>query len=99
MTKIEPGEIVIIVLREPREKIWGTLGEITPAGVFVRGIDLNSFEEFARSVKEGDEYYGLSEQFFPLWRVERISKDERNGSIPATHEQFMDKTGFSLNEI
>ena len=99
MTKIEPGEMVIVILREPREKMWGVLGEIAPAGVFVRGIDLNSFEDFTRAVKEGAEYYGLYEQFFPMWRVERITKDERNGSIPATHEEFTNKTGFALSEI
>ncbi len=99
MAKIEVGDMIVAVLREPREKVWGVLGEINPAGVFVRGIDLNAFEEFQRSVRNEEEFYGLSEQFFPLWRVEKISKDEKNGAIPSLHEQFKHATGLSLEEL
>ncbi|MGI9036372.1 MAG: hypothetical protein ACR2GD_10090 [Pyrinomonadaceae bacterium] len=60
---------------------------------------MNSFENFVRDIKNGDEYYNLSEYFFPLWRVERISKDERNGAIAALHEQFTGKTGLTFDEI
>ncbi len=65
----------------------------------MRGIGLNAFEEFQRSVRNEEEFYGLSEQFFPLWRVEKISKDEKNGAIPLLHEQFQYTTGVSLEEL
>ena len=35
---------------EAREKIVGVLGEINAAGVFVRGIDLNAFDDWTRAV-------------------------------------------------
>lgn len=40
---IRRGEPIVIVLHTPREKCWGILDEITVAGVFLRGLDLNVF--------------------------------------------------------
>lgn len=94
--KIETGESVIIVLHNPREKIWGVLQEINAAGVYVRGIDLNAFEDFSRAWQNGEHFYGLSNLFFPMWRVERISKDERDGDIPSVREQFEQRTGLDF---
>ena len=97
--KIETGEPVLIVLQNPREKIWGILREINGAGVFVRGIDLNSFEEFVLSVVHEEPFYGLSEQFFPMWRVERISRDDPDGDIPSMDQQFSERTGSTLADL
>ncbi len=99
MAKIEAGECVIMVLREPREKIWGILGEIDSAGVFVRGLDLNAFEDFIRAITNHEPFYGLGENFFPMWRVERISRDENDGDIPSLHSQFEHRTGLMLAQL
>jgi hypothetical protein len=97
MSKIETDSYVILVLHTPREKIWGALREINSAGVYVRGIDLNAFDEFARAFRAGETMYGLGEQFFPMWRIEKVSLDEADGDIPALHEQLEQKTdGRSL---
>jgi hypothetical protein len=96
MAKIETGEIVIIVLHNPREKFWGVLRELSPAGVYARGIDLNAFDEFTRAVRNGDAFYGVSEVFFPMWRVERLSKDESTGDIQSMSEQFRQRTGMDI---
>lgn len=88
---------MVLVLHSPREKIWGVLQEITPAGIYVRGIDLNAFEEFVRSWQSGDFFYGLSSLFIPLWRTERIGLDETNGDIPSLYEQFVSRTGIEEN--
>ena len=47
------------------------------AGITMRGIDLNSFDDFVRQVlhPEGDRV-GLPTLFFPMQRIERISLDE-----------------------
>jgi hypothetical protein len=97
--KIDPGEFIVLILREPREKIWGILQEITPAGVYARGLDLNAFDEFIRSYQSGEHFYGFSNMFFPLWRVERISLDERDGDIPSLAEQFEARTNISRDQI
>ena len=99
MSKIEINNPVVLVLHSPREKFWGILQEINASGIFVRGIDLNAFDEFVRSTQNNEGFYGLSSVFFPLWRVERISKDERSGEIPSMIEQFEYRTGLSITDF
>jgi hypothetical protein len=89
---IAPGSIVIVTLNVPREKFWGTLLALTPAGVSLRGIDLNSLEDFARQVRDGDQV-SANVVFFPMHRVERIELDVRNGEIPSLQERFATKAG------
>jgi len=38
------GALVLITLNSPREKFCGAVLEINPAGISVRGVDLNSFD-------------------------------------------------------
>src|SRR6185312_9018917 len=42
-----PGNVVIVTLNMPREKFWGTIVAGPPAGASLRGIDLNSLDDFA----------------------------------------------------
>jgi hypothetical protein len=96
---MEPHSIVVVSLHNPKEKVWGELLAIHPAGVTVRGIDLNSFDDFICQVRnpEGDRV-GLATLFFPMARIERIALDERSGSIPSMAEIFQQKAGRSLAE-
>jgi hypothetical protein len=98
MAKIEPVEHVVIVLHSPREKFWGVLEELKQSGVYARGIDLNAFDEFIRAVRNGEPFYGISETFFPLWRVERVSLDETQEDIPSMSDQFRQRTGRDISE-
>jgi hypothetical protein len=93
MPKIQENENVVIVLHSPREKFWGVLRELSAAGVYAQGIDLNAFDEFIRAVRNDEHFYGVTEAFFPMWRVERVSRDERSGDIPSMSEQFEERTG------
>ena len=97
--KIKTDDIVLVVLQNPREKVWGAAREINQAGVFIKGIDLNSFEELVKATSNQTPFYGLSEQFFPMWRIERISKDDADGDIPSMHQQFEDRTGKTFHEV
>ena len=99
MSKIEAKTSVILVLHSPREKVWGVLEEITNAGVFVRGIDLNAFEDYAGAILRGEDFIGFSDQFFPLWRLERIIRDENSGNIPSLQEQFEQRTGKKISDF
>jgi hypothetical protein len=85
------GSIVLVTLNTPREKFWGALLELAPAGISLRGIDLNSLEDFARQVRSG-EAVTPGAVFFPMHRVERIELDLRNGDIPSLCERFFAKT-------
>jgi hypothetical protein len=84
--------MVLVSLTGPREKFWGMILELTPAGLGMRGIDLNSFEDFARLVRAG-EPAAASDVFFPMHRVERIELDVRSGGIPSLGERFAAKSG------
>jgi hypothetical protein len=96
---IEPGAAVVIVLHSPREKCWGVLDRINAAGVFLRGLDLNAFDDWARAVMHDEPFMGLSDLFFPMWRVERLSRDESAGGVLSLAEQFEQRTGRELREF
>lgn len=92
------GAFVLITLNTPREKFWGTVLEITPAGLSVRGVDLNSFEDFARQLRAGDPVTPAA-VFFPMHRVERMELDLRSGDIPSLGERFESKTGRASTSV
>jgi hypothetical protein len=96
---IQRGAAVIIVLHTPREKSWGILEEINPAGIFLRGLDLNSFDDWVSSVLHEEPFVGFGDLFFPMWRVERISKDESSAGVPSMCEQAEHRTGRSIGEL
>jgi hypothetical protein len=94
---MDPHSIVIVSLHTPKEKVWGELLVIHPAGITMRGIDLNSFDHFIRQINEPDgERTGLPTVFFPMNRLERIALDEPSGAIPSMAELFSRKVGRSL---
>lgn len=99
MRRIEQGAPIVLVLHSPREKCWGVLDEINAAGVFLRGIDLNAFEDWVRAIVSDDEFLGPADIFFPMWRVERLTADEREGEIPSLAEQVEKRTGRSLQDV
>ncbi len=91
--------IVVVSLHDPKEKIWGQLIAMTPAGVTVCGIDVNSFDDFVAQVKNPEEgNVGLATIFYPMHRVERIALDEAKGSIPSLAQTFEHHVGRSLLE-
>jgi hypothetical protein len=96
---VEAGAAVVIVLHSPREKCWGVLDEINAAGVFLRGLDLNAFDDWVQAVAHDEPFMGLSDLFFPMWRVERLSRDESAAGVPSLAEQFEKRTGRSLQEF
>ena len=94
---LEPHSIVVVSLHTPKERLWGELVGITASGVTVRGVNVESFDEFVRQARdpEGDAL-GLPTLFFPMLRVERVALDERRGSVPSLADLFEQKVGCSL---
>jgi hypothetical protein len=94
---MEPHSIVVLSLHSPKERLWGELISISASGVTLRGMDLNSFDDFVSQVlhPEGDRV-GLPTLFFPMLRIERIALDEARGSIPSLAGMFEKKVGRSL---
>lgn len=97
--KIETGEIITIVLHSPREKIIGVMHEINAAGVFVRGIDLNAFDDWSRAIVNDEPFYSMQDYFYPMWRVERITRDEHTPDLPSMAEQFKQRTGREITDF
>lgn len=93
---IKPGACVIVNLFDPKEKFWGIIEEINEAGVYLRGIDLNSYDELLRLLARHEEGIYPASVFFPLRRVERILLDEPNGAIPSMIGRFEEYTGVKL---
>ena len=92
------GSVVMVTLNNPREKYFGAILAVTPAGVALRGMDLNSLEDFMRLVREGEEVYPNA-VFFPMHRIERLEMDARNADIPSLQERFETKTGKSFRDF
>ena len=97
--KIQPGESVILILHTPREKLLGIVDEIGPEGVYVRGIDLGYFDDWCRSIAEGEQYLPMSDYFLPMWRLERMMRDESVEGATSMTEQFEQRTGRRLTEF
>lgn len=96
---IQAGDPIVLVLHTPKEKYWGVLDEISGTGVFLRGLDLNAFDAWLGAVLHKEPFIGLCDLFFPMWRIERVSRDEAAGGIAALHEQVELRTGRTVSEL
>ncbi len=93
------GEIVVLYLKEPREKMWGILLETSISGIWFRGIELNAFEDFARQEANLKEFQvAPSTIFFPYLRVEKIILDESLGVFPSFKKKFEEIVGKNAIE-
>jgi len=93
------NSIVIVSLVSPKEKIWGQLLSLESKGVTVRGIELESFDDFLwQIVNREDTAVGMTSVFYPMHRVERITADEPSGSLPSLAERFRRKVGLTIQE-
>lgn len=93
----EPSALVIVNLVNPKEKFFGILISLSAAGVTLRGINLESFEDWTRQIARDEEQnIDLVTMFFPMFRVERIFLDEPSGSIKSYQQRFQDVVGVDV---
>ena len=93
------SSLVILNLVNPKEKFFGVLNALSPAGITVRAINLDSFEDWLRQIAREDEpNLGLITMFVPLFRVERIFLDEPSGAIKSYAQRFEDVVGMTIEE-
>jgi len=97
-TGIVAGSPVIVYLHSPREKLWGVLMQLNQSGVFLRGIDLNTFDDWTQMIVRGERNIGLTHVFLPMWRVERVNLDEAVDEIPSMSDQFYSRVGITIND-
>lgn len=91
------GTPVILYLQAPKEKIWGILVSLSPAGVVVRGLDLVVFDEWMRQEARGEEAgLGLATIFYPMGRLERMERDETVGPLASYADRFHREVGRTV---
>ncbi len=92
-----PSSLVVVNLVNPKEKFFGLLAALSPAGVTVRGINLDAFEDWVRQIAHREEAdLDVATMFFPLFRVERIYLDEPSGAIKSYGQRFHEVTGMPI---
>jgi hypothetical protein len=94
-----PGTPVLVYLHSPREKVFGVLVALQPAGIALRGIELAAFEDFLRQEARGEKGLGLVTLFYPMSRVERMERDETVGGIEGIAHRFRRQTGRSIQQV
>ena len=99
MIGLTAGSAVLVFLREPKERIWGLLESLDSAGVVLRGLELQSFEDWLRQEARGEDAgLGLATVFYPMHRVERVEADETVGLLPSCAERFFRAVGRTVFE-
>ena len=94
----EPHSLVIVNLVNPKEKFFGIITALSHAGVTVRGINLDSYEDWIREIVHQEEpNLDVTTMFFPLFRVERIYLDEDSGAIKSYGQRFHEVTGMAIH--
>ena len=93
------SSLVIANLVTPKEKFFGVLIALSPAGITMRAINLDSFDDWLRQIAKGEEpNLDLITMFVPLFRVERIFLDEGSGQIKSFSQRFEDSIGASIQK-
>ena len=96
---LEPNSLVILNLVSPKEKFFGVLRSLSAAGVTMRAMNLDSFDDWIHQVARGEESeIEMVTMFVPLFRVERIFLDEPAGAIRSYSQRFQDVTGRSIED-
>lgn len=86
---METGELVVISCAAPREKFFGVLLALTPAGATLRGVPLEAFEDWLRQVAtSGTPMIGPVTLFLPAHRLDRIEVDESAGAVEGYADRF-----------
>ena len=96
---LTPGIAVLIYLHSPREKVFGMLLSLEQSGVAVRGLDIVSLEDWMRQEMRGEPSgLGLASAFYPMWRIERMERDESTDELEGLADRFHRVTGRAFVE-
>jgi len=86
---IEVGSLVVLHCANPREKHWGLLIHLDGLGVVVRGLDLESVEDWLAQERGGGETLIAPSTFFvPTHRLVRVDLDESGPVVTGYGDRF-----------
>jgi hypothetical protein len=96
---VEVDQLVVVSANSPREKFWGVLLSLNTAGVTLRGLALDSFEDWLHQfVSDGPRLLGTVTLFLPAHRIERVEIDETTGAVEGYTDRFARLTGRNAHE-
>lgn len=91
------GTIVLCHLVSPTEKFWGVLESLDATGILIKGIKVESFDDWMMQAGRKEKpTLGLSSMFVPLFRVERVFLDEQVGEVQSYRQRFEERVGTSV---
>jgi hypothetical protein len=94
MIGIDSGSLVVINCTNPKEKMWGMLLKLDATGAVMRGMDLDTVEDWLRQEKGGGPaLIGPSTFFLPVHRIVRIDLDESTGVIASFGDRYRTDCG------
>lgn len=94
MMPFHSGDLVVVLLQAPRERIWGRILGLDASGIALRGLDLTPWEDVLALVRAGEaDQVALGTRFLPMHRVEAMYLDEASSGAPSLAQVFLDRTG------
>ena len=95
----EPGQLVLVHVINPTEKFWGVLLDLGIAGLTLRALSVNSFDDWmAQAARREPVSLGLSTMFVPLFRLERMFLDEPVGQVESYRQRFERRVGVRVED-
>jgi len=99
MDGIDAGALVIVHCRDPREKMWGVLLRLDAVGLMVRGLDLESVEDWLRQERSGEvRLIAPTTCFIPTHRVARVDLDESGAAVDSYGDRYAEACGRDVRE-
>lgn len=94
------GSIIVVYMKDPREKYFGVFYSLNSSGLLMKGLDLSSFDDFSRHASSGEQDCILpSSVFIPMGRIEKIYLDEGTENMPSLSVRFKKINGKSLKKF
>jgi len=98
--EIEPGALVVLCCLNPKEKLWGVMEQLDGRGVILRGLSLDSVEDWLRQERtRTDVQIMASTVFVPMHRIQRIYCDESTDFVPSYADRFAADCGSDVREV
>lgn len=100
MDGVGVDSLVIVHCCNPREKMWGAVVRLDATGVVLRGLDLESTEDWLRQERAGgDSLINPTTFFLPMHRVVRIDLDESTAVLQSYGDRFRAACGRDVREV
>lgn len=97
---MKKNSITILNLQNPREKILGKLLEVNVSGLTIRGIDINSFNDWLNQYSEKSIMpICPTTVFYPMHRIVSCYLDEDAGDVPSFSSRFLKRTKKEISEV